>query len=175
MRALNETGGIYLDIDTVCRRSFDDLLNHPCVLGIQNHIDGSTGLCNAVILSEPRHPFLDEWLNTYKSFRSQGRDEFYDEHAVRVPWKLARMTPDGKTGRKDLHIEPPESFFLPGWWSSELERLFERVEDFPNAYCHHLAESLSYKPYLETLTEQYIRDIDTTYNLAARPFLPNLF
>jgi hypothetical protein len=84
------------------------------------------------------------------------------------------MTPEGKSGRTDLHVEPAESFFIPGWWPSELERLFERVEKFQHAYCHHFFETLSYKQYLETLTEQYILEIDTTYNLAARPFLPNL-
>jgi hypothetical protein len=174
LQALIQTGGIYLDVDTLCRRRFDDLLPHSCVLGIQPLLDGTGGLGNAVILSEPHHPFLEAWLAAYKSFRSKGRDNFYDEHSVRIPWQLAGMTPAGTSGRKDLHIEPAESFFIPGWWPSDLARLFEQVEDFPRAYCHHLAESLSYRPYLETLTEQYILEVDTTYNLAARPFLPRL-
>ena len=174
LRALIATGGIYLDMDTVCRRSFDDLLSHPAVMGVQRFPNEHLGLCNAVILSEPNNPFMLEWLESYRTFRSKGRDKRWDEHGVRLPWKLARMNDDGKSGHKDLHVEPPESFFEPSWWPSEHERLFDRVEEFPAAYCHHLCETASYQRYLQTITEQYIREVDTTYNLAARPFLPGL-
>ena len=113
LKSLLKTGGIYLDIDTICCRSFDDLLVHPCVLGLQRDPIGvCDGLCNAVILSEPGSTFLQEWFDSYRSFRADGCGQYWDEHSVRVPWRLAQITPEGRAGRPDLHVEPAESFFI---------------------------------------------------------------
>lgn len=175
LQILIETGGIYLDIDTICLQSFDRLLQHPCVMGIQNRLDGTPhGLCNAVMLSQPRNSFLMEWLDTYRQFCSKGRDKFWDEHSVKMPARLARMNAKNVSERGDLHIEPAESFFTPGWQEQEQKRLFDNVEEFPKAYCYHLAETKSFKQYLQSLTEATIHSLDTTYNLAARPFLPGV-
>jgi hypothetical protein len=169
LQALIETGGIYLDIDTVCCRSWDDLLTHPCVLGLQrNSRGGYDGLCNAVILAEPKSTFLQEWLNGFRSFSN----ELWDEHSVRLPYRLARVTPEGTSGRADLHVEPPESFFEPSYTQEDLKQLFERCVEFPRAYCHHLWSGFSSAPYLSSLTERLIREVNTTYNKAARPHLP---
>lgn len=61
LRVLLSEGGIYLDIDTICLRSFAPLLSYPCVLGYQIAPDGSVeGLCNAVILAQAESRFLHE-------------------------------------------------------------------------------------------------------------------
>jgi hypothetical protein len=172
LKALREHGGIYLDMDTICRRSFDPLLGAPCVLGLQQDPHGRPGLCNAVILAEPGASFLEEWFETYRTFRAVGRDENWDEHSVRIPWRLARIKSDGTTERTDLRVEPPSSFFEPVYSPIMLKQLFEQVMPFPNAYCHHLWESFSGQRYLSRLTERLIRDVDTSYNLIARPLLP---
>jgi len=87
-----ERGGIYLDIDTICIKSFSDLLdtNH-FVIGAQgsyNDLDKVYGLCNAVMLSVPQSKFALKWYNSYKTFRSTGRDENWDEHSVLMPLRL---------------------------------------------------------------------------------------
>jgi hypothetical protein len=171
---LIEFGGIYLDIDTMIRRSFDPLLTGRLVMGFQKGWGGRVGgLCNAVMLSERNHPFLLEWRDRYRTFRSLGLDQFWDEHSVRVPLKLAGIQPDGTFTKKrsDIDILPPSAFFEPSWWPYELKRLFERVEPFKDSFCHHLWESRSTDRYLDRLTWDIIRSIDTTYNLLARPLL----
>ncbi len=170
LRELIKTGGIYLDIDTICCRPWDDLLAHPCVLGLQRGSRDQLGLCNAVILSEPGSSFLQEWLESYRTFSASQ----WDEHSVRVPYRLARINRKGRPGRSDLHVEPPESFFCPAFMQDDLKQLFERIVPFPRAYCFHLWSGFSHARYLESLTERLIREVDTTYNIAARPFLPNL-
>jgi len=171
LQALIRTGGIYLDIDTLCCRPWDDLLKFPCVLGRQiNSRHWQRTLCNAVMLSEPGNSFLHEWLDNYRTFS----DSEWDEHSVRLPYRLARVTPEGRSGRTDLHVEPPESFFRPSYMQDDLKQLFERAVSFPDAYCFHLWSGFSNARYLSTLTEQLVREVDTTYNLAARPFLPGL-
>ena len=94
LKVLIATGGIYLDIDTICRRSFDELLDFDCVMGHQSK-DGTYGFCNAVMLAQPGSQFLRAWLETYSSFRSSGRDEYWDEHSVRIPLEIVQDAEKG--------------------------------------------------------------------------------
>lgn len=169
LRALIESGGIYLDIDTICCRPWDGLLAKSCVLGLQRYHHGELGLCNAVMLGEPGNTFLADWLAAYRDFS----DARWDEFSVRVPFQIAGMSGRLQPRRDDLHVEPVESFFQPDYTPSGLKNLFERVVSYPRAYCHHLWESFGYRRYLLPLTEDLVREVDTTYNLLARPFLPS--
>jgi hypothetical protein len=125
------------------------------------------------MLSEADHPFLVEWRRSYQTFRSSGRDEFWDEHSVQIPRKLAGVGRfgDRRRQRLDLEILPPQGFFEPSFWPYDLKRLFERVEPFDNSFAHHLWEVNSAERYLGRLTNDIIRSVDTTYNLLARPLL----
>lgn len=165
LQTLLDQGGIYLDLDTICCGSFDRLLHQRCVLGHQTR-DQSYGLCNAAILAEQKSAFLQLWLDEYKSFRSTGLDEYWDEHSVRLPLKLAQSLKAGD--RSVVHIEPYTTFFAPGFQAAELMRLFESCEDFPKSLSHHLWAGYSYKRYLERLSPKVMMHVPTTYNLLAR-------
>ena len=95
-------GGIYLDMDVLCLRSFQPLRAFELVLGRQ----GREGLCNAVILSIPGS-FFKSWYESYRSFRSSGFRDHWAEHSVEIPNQLAEKYPSW------LHIEGPSSFFWP--------------------------------------------------------------
>ncbi|MBN1633342.1 MAG: hypothetical protein JW917_04165 [Ignavibacteria bacterium] len=161
---LKEFGGIYLDIDIICKKPFNDLLKYKFVLGRQGIIR-DTGLCNGVILSEAKTEFLDVWLNEYKKFRSKGVDKYWDEISVQRPMSLARKHPEM------IHIESRKSFHYPLFFPSHLKKLFEKNIDYKKAYCHHLWESASKDKYLSKLTPEIIKTVDTTYNVIARRFL----
>jgi len=142
LQLLQEEGGIYLDIDTLCLRPFTDLLVHPCVLGWE----GGRGLCNAVILSEPRGRFVGAWLESYRTFRSQGHDDYWDEHSVLMPAQLAgdpRLSPHIKTVSK-------RAFFFPLW--DDMRFLFKSsdLRKFRESYCVH---------YWETNTRHWLQEI----------------
>ena len=168
LKLLIEMGGIYLDLDTICRRSFDCLLNYECVMGHQTKDEGY-GLCNAVMLARPGSIFLKSWLDEYSSFRSSGLDQYWDEHSVRLPLKLAVTIL--KSDPRRLRIEPQLSFFDPGFNVDGLRRLFEDNETFPDAFCHHLWYSYSNNRYLKRLSPAVIRTVDTSYNILSRPLL----
>lgn len=108
LKKLIERGGIYLDIDTICLKSFNDLLDNDFVMGIQNNSDGTGayGLCNAVMLSSPNSIFGTKWFDTYRTFRSHGRDENWDEHSVLMPLKLSKEFPE------HIKILGTNSFFI---------------------------------------------------------------
>ena len=49
--------------------------------------------------------------------------------------------------------------------------MFEESRKFPEAYCHHLWETVSWDKYLKNLTPEFILNKDTSYNLLARRHL----
>jgi hypothetical protein len=169
MQTLLAEGGIYLDADVLVTRPFDDLLAHEMVMGLQRDAYGE-GLCNAVMLAAPGARFMGRWYDTYRCFRSRGRDEFWDEHSVRIPRRLAAENPG------EITILPPEAFFTPGPSDPEIDRIFASSAPLavPGAYAHHLWESAAWSPYLDGLTLAEVRQRDTAYHRLIRPYLADL-
>ncbi|WP_291297982.1 glycosyltransferase family 32 protein [Elioraea sp.] len=169
MQTLVEHGGIYLDADVLVTRPFDELLGHDTVMGLQQDGYGE-GLCNAVILAAPRAPFMTRWYDTYRHFRSKGRDEFWDEHSVRIPRRLAAENPG------ELTVLPTSAFFTPGPSDADIDRLFAspRPLNVSGAYAHHLWESVAWRPFLDGLTLAEVRRRDTAYHHLIRPYLADL-
>lgn len=174
LQKLIEHGGIYLDIDTICLKSFDDLLDYDFVMGTQTNMGETNiyGLCNAVMLSKPNSNFALKWLESYNSFKSKGRDEHWDEHSVLMPLELS------KTYSKDIKILDSNAFFYPLWYDinnilfDENFNTDEYKKIIKNNYCIHLWDTYSHS-YLKTLTEDIILNKNTLYNIFARKFLKN--
>ncbi len=186
LEVLLEYGGIYLDLDTICVRPLAPLYGRsPFMIGSQLHhesfslrlkrsvksldlssmMSGQMGLCNAVLLATRNNPFVKIWYDSYRDFRSKGRDEYWHEHSVLVPQQLA-------AAHKSLvTIASPYRFHYPIYDEDGLKNLFERTKVFPDAYVHHLWETLSWDRYLHHLTPEGISSVDTTYNLIARRHL----
>ncbi len=191
LQVLKETGGIYLDLDTISVKPLTDLLNCSFAIGqelkatyvpknwrqqikynirkglglLKENNTAAIGLCNAVLLSEKNSEFVNKWLDEYKTFRSTGRDKYWNEHSVQVPQQLAEKYPGSITKLS------PYAFHYPLYNEAGLRSMFEEVTDFPGAYLHHLWESFSWDKYLSQLTPEKIKSENTTYNLIARKFL----
>ena len=169
-----EYGGIYLDIDTICLRSFKHLLTNDFIMAAQNNSDNDNiyGLCNAVILGKPNSFFANKWLESYKTFRSKGRDEYWDEHSVLKPHELSKIYPN------DIKVLDSEAFFYPLWYDINNVLFNERYDTdlykkiIENSYVIHLWDTYSH-PYLKELTEEIIFKKNTLYNIFARKFLRN--
>jgi hypothetical protein len=147
LMAILEHGGIYLDIDTLCIRPFADLRTHECVMGKQAK---RHGLCNAVILSEPRGAFVAAWLDTYRTFRSTGNDKYWCEHSVDMPATLSRR----RDMRHRIKVLDERKFFFPLW--SQMHHLFESEDEsvFQGSYCVHYWESLTRERWLNRITPE---------------------
>jgi hypothetical protein len=188
LQALEETGGIYLDMDTISVKPLRDFGSRRFAIGRQLHPpsrrfrtklracvesrsiapllpQGFQGLCNAVMLSEKGSPFIRLWLDSYRTFRSQGRDDFWDEHSVQVPLQLARSHP------QLVDQLSPYFFHYPLWDEEGLSLLFEKSLSFRRAYLHHLWQGLSWDRYLRSLSVADIHRRNTTYNRIARRYL----
>ena len=110
LQILRSEGGIYLDVDVFCVSPLSPLLDHAVVMGIEP----GEGLCNAVMLAEPKAGFLDLWFERYRDF-DNGR---WNEHSVRLPYELARAHPEL------IHVLDEYAFFFPTWGDPSCARLW---------------------------------------------------
>ncbi len=168
LQALIEHGGIYLDADVLVQRSFDNLLDHSTVLG-QEGIGAEHGLANAVILAEPQAPFLRRWMAEYSSFRSAGRDAYWNEHSVRLPLRLAAEHPE------EITVLDHTAFFWPTWTKPHLAWMFRSNKPIAldRTYANHLWEGRAWQD-LRKLTVAGLRTTDTNFAKWARPHIKGL-
>lgn len=175
---LVEHGGVYADIDTLFVRPVPDaLFEKNFVIGREDPVaDPATGetvpsLCNAFLMAEPGAAFARLWLERMPA----ALDGSWSNHSCGLAARLAEERPDL------LHVEPPATFYPFMWTRDDLHGLLEESRPWPaGALSVHLWAHLwwdaSRKDFSEfhgdRLTEDYVRKADTTYALAARPFLP---
>lgn len=173
LQILIREGGIYLDLDMICLNSFEPLRKFSCVLGRES----SVGLCNAVMMAEPGAPFLKRWLETYRSFRSKGHDEFWSEHSVDRPMQLAAEHPE------EIHIEDDFAFFWP--WINQAPLLFRERKPagkpdlkhaavnylLSKAYAMHLWETLWWDAHLRELSPDTVLNKHTAFAAVCRRIL----
>jgi hypothetical protein len=159
---LKEHGGIYLDTDVVCVKSFDGITSEGVVMGKEQRLTNGqvSGLCNAVILAPKGAEFIDLWLDAYEGFHNYQWSEF----SVQTPWALAQKNPES------IQVEPVESFFYPTGWPEGVYSLFRGSDEYPGAYTFHLWRSLS-RPYVDSLMLEKIFLENTTLNNAVRPYV----
>lgn len=166
LRTLLQYGGIYIDSDVLCMKPFTPLLNNQFVMGEQHQ----RGLCNAVILSQPEAEFAKIWLSHFYTENIKCRevhDEHWDYLAVLLPFEISKQRPDL------IQIENYKAFHWPLWtWHGNDNDLFKYhpTDAFPNAYCHHLWESMHWE-HLYDLTIDRIKIYDTYLNKQLRKFI----
>ncbi|VVB72337.1 Glycosyltransferase sugar-binding region containing DXD motif protein [uncultured archaeon] len=178
LQKLIELGGIYADIDTIFVNKFPDyLFTKQFVLGRENDIFvaksyiKSPSLCNALIMSQKDSEFGKKWLETMsKEFNGS-----WNNHSTLLPQKLSQRFPSL------IHIEPSRTFYKHMWTRKGISTLFEEYDrDFNGVISMHLWSHLWWSKKRKDfssfhgglMTEDYIRNIDTTYNIIARRFLP---
>lgn len=164
LSALRETGGIYLDLDTITVTDLEPLLRHSFTIGLQGRRP-TQGLCNAVIAAAPGDPFLADWFSRYDNFDAKEWDRF----SVKLPYLMWR------SGKHSINVEPYDRFHWPLWDEHGLKLMFEQTHRFGNAFLHHLWESRSYPRYFanESFSDavRRVKGMRNSYSLLARPFL----
>ncbi len=175
--ALIAHGGVYADIDTLFVRPIPaPLFDAPFVLGREDDIrvDGGApqpSLCNAFIMAEPGAAFARHW----RARMADAFDGSWSRHSTLLPAELAAAEPAA------IHVEPPRTFYPFMWTREDLARLLvgdEAVEEGV-ASIHlwaHLWWAETRRDFCDfhagLLTEEFIRDVNTTYTRLARPYLP---
>jgi tetratricopeptide (TPR) repeat protein len=166
MLILNQIGGLYLDVDTITQRSFEDLRGHDFVMGVQAAgPNSSSGLCNAVMLGKPGAAFSTRWLREYDYFRSQGRDDLWDYHSVKLPVWLAAKHPE------EITVLDYRAFFYPLWTNIRGTLFSEASEKYQEsltpAYCFHLWNGTT-GVWLDEIDGAYVTSSKSVYAAIAR-------
>jgi hypothetical protein len=158
---LKEYGGIYLDIDTVCIKSFNDLLEKKFVMGIENAKIGENdenilvGLCNAVLISEKDSEFINIWINDYiNNYKPD-----WNHNSVKRPLLLSYEFPHL------IHVEPQESFFKYSWDEYGHKSIFEMNSDISDCYSLHLWEHKNYNTLIKYNKDYICNHNDTLSTL----------
>jgi len=178
LEKLIERGGVYADIDTIFVKRIPTILfSMPFVLGREDNVycfrtkQSRPSLCNAFIMSEKGSEFARIWLERMK----REFDGSWSEHSTFLPQTLSELFPTL------IHVESSLSFYKHMWIKEGIRTLLEECDkDYEGVFSMHLWSHLWWSKKRqdfsnfceEKLTEEYIREIDTTYNLVARRFLP---
>ncbi|CDS02659.1 hypothetical protein LRAMOSA00064 [Lichtheimia ramosa] len=163
LEALMEFGGIYFDLDLFALKPVDHLLDQEFVMG-QEGVDGSSGLCNAMMMAKPNARFLQRYYATYSSFDSTQ----WNYHSVVLPAKLAPHFKD------EITVLDYKAFFWPLWDSVGLRTLYlEKTYDFSDNLGIHIWESPSNKHLMQGVTEETMLNVDNSLYCILRPFILN--
>ena len=143
---LYQTGGIYVDIDTLCIKPFDPLLfENKCIMGIEQFGGTINGLCNAVILSPEKNEFVKLWRDSFVEFDPYD----WNKMPVRKPYELSIQYPTL------VSVKSQKLFFKYDWHS--IIDIFNKDADrnviLEECFSIHLWESKLYNPILRHITE----------------------
>jgi hypothetical protein len=161
LEILNKYGGIYIDIDTICIKSFDDLLHEDFVMGMEygRHLHDNEhkliGLCNAVLMSQPNSKFSNIWLNDYHI----NYKEDWNYNSVKRPLQLSYEY------CSDIRVEPQSSFFKYSWDEYGKNAMFNENSDIGDCYSLHLWEHKNYNYLIKYNKEYIVNNNDTISKL----------
>lgn len=164
LQILQQQGGVYLDIDVISLKPFGNLWQEQCVLGMENQ--QGTSITNAVILTEPNHPFIDRWL---QDTATSLKDRPWAWHGVCLPWEIY-----SNGTWPTVRLEPRESFMPFDFRDAYiLEADAARAGDLDRSYTMHLWETI-WNPLLEKIDAQYIASANTHLAKICRPYITRI-
>lgn len=164
MIKLKEIGGVYLDIDTICVKSYVHLLQNKFVIANEVTESGKNmGLCNAIMMSEPNGSFIEDWLNQYEThFEPDG----WQEASTILPWKLST---NHNRHTNNITILKPENFLLPSWEKTDM--IFEKPNEISDELIVlHYWNQYTNKKYLKYITN-FDWIVDHSHTLYAKLLL----
>jgi hypothetical protein len=173
LKILNVTGGIYFDIDTFTVGDVGKIINSDtAMMGLeQNPVTNEiNGICNAVI-SAPRHnSFISKWISSYSYFYSKGRDRYWGEHSIQLPYNLSKK----RSYRESITVLKPEELFSINWYqlTTTVFSDFNAGLWSPNMLSPiiHLWESLTVIE-LDRISESYILESSEWYAVLSRKYI----
>ncbi|MGB4841165.1 MAG: glycosyltransferase [Saprospiraceae bacterium] len=115
LHALYQIGGIYLDTDIEVIKSFDQLLDYPCFIGLEEYNPKTYIANNAVIGAIQHHKFIKK-CKDYLLLNFDGSEKAYLSSPILSTSVLRSYNiQDIEHFNSDIKILPPE-YFYPSTW-----------------------------------------------------------
>ncbi len=127
LKALSLYGGIYMDTDVEVIRSFDDILDHRCILGMEER----NFIATSFIAAEPDFPLINDFIGSYSKL------EFDSKSAETNVQKLTKiMVSKGFVQKNEMQqigdiTVFPREYFSPYDYINCIDMRTE------NTYCVH--------------------------------------
>lgn len=170
-------GGIYLDMDVIALRSFDNLLGCEKDLILGNEGGDRHGLCNAIIISRSGSSFVKRWRESYSTFATNE----WNYHSVKLPKELSSFYHD------EICTVSPSVFYWPTWTKSHIRYMHEPItqsevqnfEDtiidngggmYPDQLAYHAWSQVA-STYLKDLSPEKVDSQNTRFNILVRRFI----
>ena len=142
LNVLYEHGGIYLDLDMLILRNFEDVFSSGKDFYISEenpkNKDGGTGLINSFIASKPKNEFITQWL---EGFKSGLRMENWAYHIRETNLVILKNKPHF-TCKYRIEILDHKHFFPLLWPDSDAFRSVRQVDFGEDTYGVHLFDTI---------------------------------
>lgn len=172
MELLYTKGGVYMDIDTISIRPYKNLLNNKTVMCQEYHVKDNrkSGLCNAIMLTEPKSTFFKNWIGRYEQYFNP---EGWQESSILLPKALAKIF------KEDITILSPEYFFKPNFnetedifinfkqiqkeaitlhlWETHSKKYFNQIKDWD--WCYKNSHTIYGKAMLNLIDKKDLTDV----------------
>jgi hypothetical protein len=180
LQVLLQFGGVYMDLDTICVRPFNEyLFDCKCVLGLElnprwvlgSHLKKIMKAALTLHLKEVsdkifnyrQHKYMgfgnaiimaekdSVFLNKWLEKYSTFNSEHWNFHSIILPFRSIY-----KDYKSFLKILDYRAFYYPLYDERGLAKLFHEDKDykFPEAIVHHLWANVSYNKYIKNMNPQ---------------------
>jgi len=164
LEILYKHGGVYLDLDMLIVKNFDELFNTGKSLYLSKEGDGP-GLINAFIAAKPQNEFLKIWLDNFKTGLRMGVWAYHIRDTNRL---LLEKNPFYES-KYAIEILGCEKFFPIAWTERDVFDGSRKFEFKHNNYGVHLFETILFDVVKQNKFFNYIPDaavcIDNQYAL----------
>ena len=149
IQILQKYGGMYMDIDSICLRPFNnEMWDPPSGLAMGYETQALDHIGVGVITARTPNHFLNRWMESYKTFN----DTKWADHTVIMAGKLAKSFPN------EIDVFPEQYFYSPSW----------RPESFELLWKEHPKNDTNLFPFNETYAPHYWGSIARAKGLISR-------
>jgi predicted O-methyltransferase YrrM len=166
LEILYNRGGVYLDLDMLIVKNFDEVFKTGKSLYLSKEGDGP-GLINAFIAAKPKNEFLKIWLDNFKTGLRMGVWAYHIRDTNRL---LIEKNPF-YISKHNIEILKSDNFFPVAWTERDVFDGSRKFEFKENNYGVHLFETILFDVVKRNDFFSYIEDahvcIDAQYNHSA--------
>jgi hypothetical protein len=147
-----ERGGVYIDSDLLLYRDVSNILVKGKVnMSYQN----ANGVWNGFIAAPPKHPYMMEWINAYKSLYGSSDVDHWAGLSINMPFTLSNRYPN--------HVNiMPSITFLPFGWHDDNLYTDGCTDSFMDSYGMHLWETEAEKRGVLPMDTQWLESHKNT-------------